>query len=198
MGFTIFLAAWLSAVPLAHSETVSQGESQRRILLDFKLGGGLVGTTGGSVTALQGSVGARITLFDRLAVGVGLQEGFDIGDQFSPSFFQLEFKPTLALFGGFFQPVETLTLDGKKVLESVPKSRSGFRLHGTVSQYWFHGSLATVPYFGVGGGAYYEWIPSPGASSLSWSVGGRAEYAWNRSRTIVPWQIYLGFGVWLD
>ncbi len=147
--------------------------------------------TGGSIAGPGGSVQFIYALSQKWGTGLELRQSFDTaGNTLLSSF---SGRMTYAVTGSLRKHEKKLDLRDLGVGKIEQVDQGGFRIQGIISQYYFNGSLNTVPYAGMGISGFYDFAT---IKNHGFHVGISYERIANQGKFINPISLFGGFSLW--
>lgn len=147
--------------------------------------------TGGALSGPGGSFQFVYALSEKWGGGMEIRQSFDTaGNTLLSSF---SGRMTYALTGSLHKKEKKLNLRDLGVGKIEEVDRGGFRVQFLISQYYFNGSINTVPYAGMGLSAFYDF---PTIKNHGFHIGLTIEQLGNSGVSISPISLYGGYSIW--
>jgi hypothetical protein len=123
--------------------------------------------------------------------GLELRQSFDTaGNTLLTTF---SGRLTRALTGKLNKTERKIKLADLGVGQIQESNMGGWRFQGIITQYYFNGSLNTVPYAGMGISVFYEF---PSVTELNYFTGFRYDRIGNAGKFVTPMSIFFGVSFW--
>lgn len=121
---------------------------------------------------------------------VGINAGVLMGSIGASAATILSATYTYALTGNMLSTTYDYQLGDHNMASFSDVKREGFRVQGLLTQYYFNGSQNTLPFGGMGFGAYYEkYLSFIGSTAVA---GFRYEMLFNNQDSLTPMTLFFG------